>query len=51
MNGDLAAIEWYVNSGGTENDFSFKSGSAFVRRSNGDKVLPVMQGKRYAIKN
>ena len=35
---DIACIEWYVNSGGTENDFSFHSGTAFVKRPNGEVV-------------
>jgi len=37
--GDLAYIQWYVNSGGTENDFYFNSGTAYVRRPNGPVQL------------
>ncbi|MCW2279273.1 hypothetical protein [Heliophilum fasciatum] len=35
---DLACIEWYVNSGGLENDFVFSAGTAYIRRPNGDVV-------------
>ncbi|MDD2420882.1 MAG: hypothetical protein PHC60_10420 [Heliobacteriaceae bacterium] len=34
--GDLACIQWYVNSGGKEKDFSFSSGTAYVTRPNGE---------------
>ncbi len=34
--GDIAAVEWYVNSGGKESDFYFESGKAFVRKTNGE---------------
>ena len=37
--GDLACIQWYVNSGGTENDFYFNSSTAYVRRPNGPVQL------------
>lgn len=37
--GDLACIQWYVNSGGTENDFYFNSNTAYVRRPNGPVQL------------
>lgn len=37
---DLASIEWYVNSGGRENDFSFEGNgygvNAYVKKSNGE---------------
>jgi len=36
--GDLAAIQWYVNTGGTEKDFSFSNSTAYVRRTNGQVV-------------
>jgi hypothetical protein len=36
--GDLAAIQWYVNSGGKEKDFYFSGGTAYVRRPNGQSV-------------
>lgn len=36
--GDISAIEWYVNSGGTENDFSFGGNSTFVHRPNGETI-------------
>ena len=36
--GDLACIQWYVNTGGKENDFSFKSGTAFVKRPDGQVI-------------
>lgn len=29
--GDMAAFQWYINSGGKDNDFYFKEGTAFVR--------------------
>ena len=38
--GDLACIEWYVNSGGTENDFSFSNSVAYIKRPNG-KVVQI----------
>jgi len=37
--GDLACIQWYVNSGGTENDFYFNSSTAYVRRPDGPVQL------------
>lgn len=36
--GDIAAIEWYINSGGTENNFFFTGDTVFVTRPNGEKV-------------
>ena len=36
--GDVPAIQWYVNSGGTENGFGFGSGKAYVTRPNGEIV-------------
>ncbi|HEX3031505.1 MAG TPA: hypothetical protein VHS59_04590 [Bacillota bacterium] len=38
LQADLACIEWYVNSGGKEKDFSFNSGTAYVKRPNGQVV-------------
>lgn len=38
LSADLACIEWYVNSGGIEKDFSFDSGTAYVRRPNGQVI-------------
>lgn len=38
LSGDLACIEWFVNSGGTENDFFFDRGTAHIRRPNGETV-------------
>lgn len=51
LGGDLACIEWYVNSGGMENDFYFESNKAYVRRPNGQSVLlyPVFAPKRTTI--
>ena len=48
---DLASIEWYVNSGGRENDFSFVGNgyevNAYVKRPNGEslKIYPK-QGEK-----
>lgn len=41
--GDLAAIQWYVNTGGTEKDFSFSNSIAYVKRPNGEvvQIYPV----------
>ncbi len=36
--GDVPAIQWYVNSGGTENGFGFASGKAYVTRPNGEII-------------
>ena len=36
--GDFACIEWYVNSGGAENDFFFNSGTAYAIRPNGQST-------------
>jgi len=38
LSADLACIEWYVNSGGKERDFFFKSGTAYVKRPNGETI-------------
>jgi hypothetical protein len=37
-NNSVACIEWYVNSGGTENNFSFIGSTAFVTRPNGERL-------------
>lgn len=34
--GDIAAVEWYVNSDGKESDFYFERDKAFVRKTNGE---------------
>lgn len=36
--GDMAAFQWYVNSGGKDNDFYFKSGEAYVRDKSGTSL-------------
>ena len=36
--GDLAAFQWYINSGGTENDFYFIESSAYVRHPDGTET-------------
>lgn len=36
--GDLAALQWYLNSGGVENDFYFIGTTAYVRRPDGTSV-------------
>jgi hypothetical protein len=36
--GDLAALEWYINSGGLENDFYFVESTAYVRNSDGTSI-------------
>jgi len=33
--GDLAALQWYINSGGVENDFYFSGTTAYVRHPDG----------------
>jgi hypothetical protein len=33
--GDLAAFQWYINSGGVENEFYFVGSEAYVRHSDG----------------
>ncbi|MDA8228881.1 MAG: hypothetical protein M0T74_14520 [Desulfitobacterium hafniense] len=38
LNGDLACIQWYVNSEGKENDFYGISATMYVRRPNGQDV-------------
>lgn len=38
LNGDLAAIQWYVNSDGKESDFYFNSGTVYVRRPSGESL-------------
>lgn len=35
---DVAAVEWYINSGGKEKDFFFHSSDAYVRRQNGEEM-------------
>lgn len=35
---DAAAIQWYVNSDGTEKDFFFEENSVFVRKPNGESI-------------
>lgn len=37
--GDIAAIEWYVNSGGTEKEFFFDQNRVYVSRPNGETRL------------
>ncbi len=37
--GDLAALQWYINSGGTENDFYFIESDAYVRHSDGSSTM------------
>ena len=37
--GDIAAIEWYVNSGGTEKEFFFDQNRVYVSRPNGETHL------------
>lgn len=37
--GDLAALQWYVNSGGVENDFYFIGTNAYVRYSDGSTTM------------
>lgn len=51
MKGDLAAIEWYVNSGGTENDFSFNRGSVFVKRPNGEVIQIFPKADNFSTQN
>lgn len=36
---DVAAIQWYVNSGGKENNFYFENTRAYVRRPDGSSVM------------
>ncbi|HNT76580.1 MAG TPA: Ig-like domain-containing protein [Anaerolineae bacterium] len=36
--GDLAAFQWYINSGGVENDFYFIGTTAYVRRPDGTSL-------------
>lgn len=33
--GDMAALQWYINSNGKDNDFYFKEGAVFVRDNSG----------------
>lgn len=51
--GDIPAIQWYVNSGGTEKDFFFKSDKAFVKRPDGEVVditdIAIELGKDYSV--
>ena len=37
-NADIAAIEYYVNSGGKEKDFFFKGNEAYARKKDGEKI-------------
>lgn len=37
-NGDIAAIEWYINSGGVEKEFSGIGNTVFVNRPNGERL-------------
>jgi hypothetical protein len=37
--GDLAALQWYINSGGKENDFYFIGTNAYVRNSDGSEKM------------
>ncbi len=37
--GDIAAVEWYVNSGGTEKEFFFDGNRVYVKRPNGEILL------------
>lgn len=48
--GDLACIQWYVNSGGKENDYFGISGTMYVRRPNGQEIQihPVPTGETEA---
>lgn len=38
ISGELACINWYINSGGTESNFYFNGTKAFVRRPGGQTV-------------
>lgn len=50
INSDVACIEWYVNSGGTEKDFSFSDGKAYVKRANGEIIqIYPKQGTNTAV--
>lgn len=47
--GDLAAFQWYINSGGVENDFYFIGTTAYVRNSDGTSTQlypPIEQPAR-----
>jgi hypothetical protein len=48
---DIAAIEWYINSGGVEKDFFFREESAFVVRPNGETVKIYPKEKELIEKN
>lgn len=37
--GDLAALQWYINSGGVENDFYFMGINAYVKHSDGSSTM------------
>ena len=43
--GDLAALQWYINSGGVENDFYFIETNAYVRHFDGSSTMiyPMMK--------
>lgn len=53
MFGELACINWYVNSGGTESNFFFNGANAFVRRPSGQtlQIYPDMAQQRAANTN
>ena len=40
----MAALEWYINSGGTENDFYFINTTAYVRNADGTSTQIYPQG-------
>lgn len=46
--GDIAAIEWYVNSGGTEKEFFFDQNRVYVSRPNGETRL-IYTGENSAV--
>ena len=47
LSADLACIQWYINSGGNEKDFSFENSNAYVRRPNGQviQIYPLSSSK------
>lgn len=50
-NGDLAAIEWFINSAGKERDFFFEGDKAYVKRTNGEtlQIYPKPVGQNNAL--
>ena len=50
-NSTIAAIEWYVNSEGKENNFYFDGGSAFVRKQNGESVQIYPEETEVSVRN